>query len=69
MRHLFNDETWEFTAKVFCDLGKNILTVGVASYFFKDLPLPLRVVFAILGVGFIIYSIYMILRKTHPLYH
>ena len=63
MRTIFNEETWEFTAKIFCDMGKNILSIGFASYFFKDLPLPIRIIFGILGTGFIIYSIYMISKK------
>ena len=50
----------EFVAKIFCDVGKNILTVGFASYFFKDLPLLFRIIFAILGVGFIIFSVWFI---------
>jgi len=63
MRHLFNEATWEFTAKTVCDLGKNITSIGFASYFFKDLPLPFRVGIGILGVGLIVYSIYMISKK------
>ena len=63
MRYLFNEETWEFTAKVFCDLGKNVLTVGFASYFFERLPLPFRFGIGILGVGLILLSIYLISKK------
>ena len=63
MRHLFNEETWEFMAKIFCNLGTNIVSIGFASYFFKDLPLPFRIAFGILGLSFLIYSIYMISKK------
>jgi len=63
VRHLFNEETWEFSAKTVNDLGKNILTVGFASYFFKDLPLPVRIVIGIVGIGLILTSIYMICKK------
>jgi len=47
----------EFVAEIYCDLGKNITSIGFASYFFKDLPLPLRIIFGILGVALIIYSV------------
>ena len=47
MRHFFNEETWEFTAKTIGDLGKNIVTIG----------------FGILGASCILYSIYMISNK------
>ena len=52
----------ELVARIFCDLGKNIVTVGFASYFFKDLPLPFRISFVILGVALIIFSV-MLYRK------
>ena len=55
--------TWDFTAKTIGDLGKNILTVGFASYFFKDLPLPARIVIGIVGIGFILVSIYLVDKK------
>ena len=63
MRQQFNQETWEFTAKTICDLGKNVISIGFASYFFKDLPLPFRIGIGILGAGSILYSIYMISKK------
>ena len=63
MRHLFNEETWEFTAKTVGDLGKNIVSIGFASYFFKDLPLPFRIGFGIIGLGAIFCSIYMVSNK------
>jgi len=53
----FHDETWEFIAKIVSDLGKAVLTVGFASYFFEKLPLVLRIVFTISGFVFIIASI------------
>ncbi|MDO8675434.1 MAG: hypothetical protein Q7K71_04885 [Candidatus Omnitrophota bacterium] len=48
----------EFVAKIYCDLGKNVLTVGFASYFFEKLPLPIRIVFVIVGVGLLVYSVW-----------
>jgi len=47
----------EFIAKNIADLGKAILTVGFASYFFERLPVTLRIGFVILGVIFFISSI------------
>ena len=51
------EEVNEFVAKIYCDLGKNVVTIGVASYFFKDMPLPFRIGLSILGIGFMIYSV------------
>jgi len=59
----FNKETEEFIAKIYCDLGKNIVSIGFASYFFKDLALPLRVLFAIFGIGLIVLSIFTVHKK------
>ena len=55
--------TWDFTAKTLNDIGKNILTIGFASYFFKDLLLPVRIFLGILGIGLILWSIYLIEKK------
>ena len=63
MNIILKQEAWEFTAKTVGDLGKNILTVGFASYFFKDLPLPVRIIFVIVGIGLILASIMMMSRK------
>jgi len=45
-------EAWEFIAKYFGDLSKAIITVGFASYFFKDMPLILRLVCGFLALAF-----------------
>ncbi len=63
MHILLNKVAEEFTAKIYCDLGKNIVSIGFASYFFKDLPLPFRVGFVILGVSFLIVSVYLISKE------
>ena len=63
MKNFFNEETWEFTAKTVGDLGKNIISIGFASYFFKDLPLPFRAGFGILGISLILWSIYLMSQK------
>jgi len=55
--------TWDFTAKTLNDMGKNILSIGFASYFFKDIFLPLRFFIGILGIGLIFYSIFLMDKK------
>ena len=54
---ILHKEAEEFLAKIYCDLGKNILSIGVASYFFKDLPLFFRVGFGMLGIGLLVASV------------
>ena len=54
-----HDETWEFIAKTITDLGKAILTVGFASYFFERLPFVLRVSLIIFGIILIIIGIFI----------
>jgi len=63
VRNIINTKTWEFAAKTVNDLGKNILTVGFASYFFEKLALPFRIGFVILGAGLIILSLYLFYKK------
>jgi predicted membrane-bound dolichyl-phosphate-mannose-protein mannosyltransferase len=60
---VMNKENLEFIAKINCDLGKNILSIGVASYFFKDMPLFFRIGFGILGLALILISIFLYVRK------
>ena len=59
----FNKETDEFIAKIYCDLGKAIISIGFASYFFKDLPLIFRFLFGILGVALILLSVFTFNKK------
>jgi hypothetical protein len=54
-----HDETWEFIAKTITDLGKAILTVGFASYFFERLPVLLRIGLIILGFLLMIGGIFI----------
>jgi hypothetical protein len=54
---ILHKEAEEFLAKIYCDLGKNIVSIGFASYFFKDLPLLFRVSFGILGLGLLAMSV------------
>jgi len=53
----------EFIAKTVADLGKAILTVGFASYFFERLPVSLRIGFSVLGALLVIVSIFIHPRK------
>ncbi len=54
---IIDKESREFIAKNIGDMGKAILTVGFASYFFEKLPIMLRVGFVAMGVVFFILSI------------
>jgi Ca2+-dependent lipid-binding protein len=58
-----NEETQEFIAKIYCTLGTNIASIGIASFFFKDMPLPFRIIFAIVSIGFMIYSVFIMAKK------
>jgi len=58
-----NQNVIEFIAKIICDLGKAILTVGFASYFFEKLILPLRICFVIIGIVLLIISVILIMIK------
>ena len=54
-----SDARREYLARQIGDLGKNILTVGFASYFFEKFPLSLRIGLCIIGclllyIGFLI---------------
>ena len=57
MKFSFDHSVKEFIAKIICDLGKAILTVGFVSYFFEKLPFPLRVAFVISGIILLLISI------------
>ena len=63
MLFMLRQKTWDFTAKTINDLGKNIISIGFASYFFKDLPLPTRIAIGILGLALICSSIYLMDKK------
>ena len=52
-------DTGEFIAKIYSDLGKAVLTVGFASYFFEKLPLLLRVGFIVFGIFLLILSVFI----------
>jgi hypothetical protein len=53
-------EVQEFVAKYFGDISKAIVTVGIASYFFKELPLPLRIGCGIMAVVFFMIAVIII---------
>ena len=53
-------EELEFVAKYFGDLSKAIVTVGFASYFFKELPWPLRIGCGIMAVVFFFIAVIII---------
>jgi hypothetical protein len=53
-------EVWDFIAKYFGDLSKAIVTVGVASYFFKEMPMPLRILCGVMALVFLVISVIII---------
>ena len=57
------EETLEFIAKYLGDMSKAILTVGLASYFFKDLPLAIRFGLVLFAMSFLIGSVIIINKK------
>ncbi|MDO8675915.1 MAG: hypothetical protein Q7K71_07385 [Candidatus Omnitrophota bacterium] len=63
MRIALNKKAEECLAKIYGDLGKNIVSIGVASYFFKELPLPFRIVLFIIGIGLLVLNVYLISKK------
>lgn len=64
MKPILNHEVIEFIAKIFCDLGKAILTVGFASYFFEKLIWPLRIGFLLIGLVFLGVSVILMISKV-----
>ena len=63
MKFLVDNEVTEFVAKIFCDLGKAILTVGFASYFFEKLVWPLRIAFIAIGIAFLGISVILMMKR------
>ena len=57
------ERTQDFIAKYFGDLSKAVLTVGLASHFFKEMPLLLRVGLAIAAIAFFTFSVILIEKK------
>ena len=64
MKFIIDQNVIEFIAKIFCDLGKAILTVGFASYFFEKLILLLRIGFVIIGLVLLGISIILMMSKV-----
>ncbi len=64
MKFIIDQNVIEFIAKIICDLGKAILTVGFASYFFEKLVLPLRIGFISLGLALLGLSVILMMSKV-----
>ena len=64
MKFIIDQNVIEFIAKIICDLGKAILTVGFASYFFEKLILLLRIGFVIIGLVLLGISIILMMSKV-----
>ncbi len=60
-------ETLEFIARYLGDLSKAIITVGFASYFFKDMPLLWRYGCGAIAIVFLLISVILIDRKGERL--
>ncbi len=56
---ILDDRRREFVARMVTDLGKAILAVALASYFFERFPLWLRGVLPSLGVVFLVVSVFI----------
>jgi len=63
VKFIVDQNVIEFIAKIICDLGKAILTVGFASYFFEKLILPLRIGFIFLGLALLGLSVILMMSK------
>ena len=61
MKFILTKETIEFIAKYFGDMSKAIITVGFASYFFKEMPLYLRL--GLFIFAFVLFTISVILME------
>ena len=64
MKFIIDQSVIEFIAKIVCDLGKAILTVGFASYFFEKLVWPLRVGFALVGIFLLGLSVILMMCRV-----
>ncbi len=58
-----DSETNEFIAKTTTDLGKAILTVGFASYFFEKFPVYWRIAIPILGLCFLVAGVLLFVNR------
>ena len=52
MKDIFNDVRREFMARYLADLSKAVFAVALASKFFFDLTIPLRIILPIAGLIF-----------------
>ena len=53
----------EYIARQIGDLGKAILTVGLASYFFEKFPLTVRISLTLISFAFLIIGVFIQPRK------
>jgi len=63
VKFILTEETQEFIAKYFGDMSKAIITVGFASYFFKDMTLLLRLGLFMLAIVLFIISVILMENK------
>ena len=63
MKTIIDDARREFIAKIVCDLGKTIVAIGLASYFFEKFSDPIRITLGILGPFLIVISVFIHPKK------
>ena len=56
-------DTQDLLAKYFTDLSKAICTVGLATYFFNNMPLWLRIGFFVLALVFLVIGAILMEKK------
>ena len=54
-----DDARQEYLSKLFGDLGKNIMTVAFASYFFEKFTLPVRISICIIAFIFMVAGLFL----------
>ena len=60
---IIRSDTQDMIAKYFADLSKTIWAVGLATYFFNNMPLWLRIGFFILALVFFAVSVILMEKK------
>ena len=59
MKDLFNDVKREFMARYLADLSKAVFAVTLASKFFFELSVPLRILLPVAGIVFFIIAFFI----------
>ena len=57
------EKTQDYIAKYFGDLSKAVITVGLASHFFKEMPTFLRAGLGVVAIALFMLSVILIEKK------